>query len=248
MTRWRIWLAVLALAGGALLVACGGGDDDKDGGDNGGDEPDATEPADTGDGDGGDGGDASGELTELAGAWATKEAKIAYDFTSSGGGTDSSGTFTLYWQPPDNWRLDMTIDGQATTILNSGGKSYICSEAGGEGQCLESPVSQIPLPFLGSFVDTDAYESLVEGTFSGVDIDRSDETIAGQDAQCYNASGTVEGVEGESEFCFTGDGVPVRIMGGGGGSTFSMEATSVETSVGDADFQPPFPILEIPTG
>lgn len=47
MTRWRIWLAILALAGGALLMACSDSKDDDDG--NGGDGPTATESADEGD-------------------------------------------------------------------------------------------------------------------------------------------------------------------------------------------------------
>jgi hypothetical protein len=241
-------LAVLALAGGALLVACNGGDGDDDDGD-GGEGPAATEPADGGDdvGNGGDdGGDASGELSDLAGQWATKEAKISYDFTSSSGGTESGGTFTLYWKPPDSWRLDITVDGEATAIISTAGASYICTDAGGQGQCLETPATQIPVPFLGSFLDADAYESLVAGTFAGVEVDRSEETIAGQDAQCYTASGAVEGEEREGQFCFSSDGVPVRMSVGATGSEFTMEATSVETSVADADFEPPYDILQIP--
>jgi hypothetical protein len=191
MTRWRIWLAVLALAGATLLMACNdGGDDDDDG--NGGDEPTATQSADggdetptDGDGDGNGDGDAA-SLSDLAGEWATKEAKLVYEFSSTGGGTDSSGTFTLYWKPPDSWRLDMMIDGETSTLISSAGTSYLCSEAGGEGSCFATPGGQVPIPF-----------------------------------------------------------VPLRVNGGSGGVEFSMEATSLEESVGATDFEPPYPVLDL---
>jgi len=139
----------------------------------------------------------------------------------------------------------MTIDGQATTIIAAGGSSYICADAGGQGQCIESPGTQIPVPFLSSFIDPDAYESFIAGSFAGLDIDRSDRTIAGQDAQCYSASGVVGGEEGQSEFCFSSDGVPLRISGGGGGSEFTMEATAVEEAVSDADFELPYDVIDL---
>lgn len=251
MTRWRIWLAAMAVLGGALLVACGGGDDKKKD-DGGGDEPTATASA-TGDetpaaGDGGGNGDgASPDLTELAGQWATKQAKIVYDITSSDG--SFGGTYTVYWNPPDEWRLDATSEGSTATFIKTGGSTYVCSADGsGGGQCLDSPGLTIPVPFLGAFFDAGQYENFVEGSFAGVNADTSEETIAGMGANCYTVSSNVTGAEGEFEFCASDDGLPLRVRVGAAGVDYAFEATSAEGSVADADFELPYEVLEIPTG
>jgi hypothetical protein len=240
----KLWLFAAALIASFLLLACNGGGDDDDG-DNGDAAPTATEEAADGDGDG-ETGDASQEIQELAGQWAERDIKIAYNFSSTAAGTTSSGTMTLYWKPPD-WRMDFDLDGSTGTIISAGGTSYFCSESGGEGQCLESPVeSAAPIPFLSSFTDPGEFNSLVTGTFSGVDVDRSERTIAGQDARCYSVSSDIAGAEGDSEYCFSEDGVVLLIsFSGGATGDFSLEATSVEGEVADADLEPPYEVLDI---
>jgi len=252
MTRWRIWLAAIAVLGGALLLACGGGDDDKKD-DGGGAEPTATAsadgdvtPADGGDGDGGDG--ASGDLTELAGAWATKQAKITYNITSSA--DTAGGTYTVYWNPPDEWRLDASSGGtEAGIFIKNADGEYICSPDGsGGGACISSPGLTIPVPFLGTFFDVDDYENFVEGSFGGVGADKSEETIAGIDAQCYTITSNITGAESETQWCVSDDGLPLRVRVSAGGVDYAFEATSAEGSVADADFELPYEVLEIPTG
>jgi hypothetical protein len=157
----------------------------------------------------------------------------------------SAGTFTLYWKPPDSWRVDITLPEGNSIIISTGGVSYVCSEAEGSGQCFQSPVAA-PVPFLTAFTDPGGIGSLADATFSGVDVDRFDETIAGQDGRCFRASGTVEGETGSGEYCFTDDGLLLRIRGSAQGSTFSLEATDVGGSVADTDLQPPYEIIEIP--
>jgi hypothetical protein len=254
MTRWRIWFAALALIGGALLMACGGGgDDDDDDGGNGGDEPTATEsadggeetPADGGNGDGDGNGDGSADISDLAGQWATKQAKITYDITSSDAAV--GGTYTVYWNPPDEWRLDASSGGEEAGIfIKNADGTYVCSSDGsGGGQCISSPGMTIPVPFLGAFFDADEYENFVEGSFAGVDTDTSEETIAGMDANCYTVSSSVAGAEGEFEFCASDDGLPLRVRASAGGVDYTFEATSAEGSVADADFELPYEVLDL---
>lgn len=251
MTALRLCLTAATLLAGALLFACGGGGGDDDG-DRDGTEPTATEEVVDGEatpGDGDDeGGDASQELSELAGRFAEQEVKISYDLSSTVDGETQEGSFTFYWKPPDAWRMDFNIAGSEGSLITTGETSYLCSSEGGEGQCLESPAGlQIPLPFLEFFTDPDSLGDIIDTELAGLDVDRSDREIAGRDATCFTASGEVEGESGEVEYCFSDDGVLLLLRSSGETSgEFSLEATSVETSVSDADLEPPYDILEIP--
>lgn len=245
MPKLSLWLAVFAILAGATLLAC---KSDKKKTDDGGNGPTATQSTDgvdqtPVDGDGnGDG--TSADLSELAGQWATKQAKIVYDIASSDGSV--GGTYTVYWNPPDEWRLDATSEGSTATFIKTGGSTYVCSADGsGGGQCLDSPGLTIPVPFLGAFFDAGQYESFVEGSFAGVDADTSEETIAGTGANCYAVSSNVTGAESEFEFCASDDGLPLRVRVSAGGVGYTFEATSAESSVADADFELPYDVLDL---
>ena len=251
MRGLRIWMMVLALLGGALLFACGGDDDDADGGDV--DQPTATEEADGGDGgaDGGqdtDGGDdASSDLRDLAGKLANKEVKATYQLSGTSDGESLESSFTLYLKPPDTWRVDFSSEGTESIFISKAGTGYLCSAEGGEGTCLESPVgSAAPIPFLDLFTNPESFSSTVDAQLTGLDIERSSREIAGQDATCFSASGEVEGEQGSVEYCFSDDGILLLVRGGGEDTgEFSIEATSIEGSVTDADFEPPYEVLDI---
>jgi hypothetical protein len=248
-------MVLLVALGGTLLFACGGSDDD---GDDNGSEPtadatmdDGANPTDDGaeptdDGSDSGNGDTNSELRELAGKMADQEAHVAYTFSSTGGGTDSTGTFTLFWRPPDQWRLDIDMDGTTVTSISKEGTTYFCSDDGsGGGSCFASPTG-LPLPFLSYFTDPDALTDLVDTEISGVDFDKSSDSIAGQDVTCYSAEGTVEGQSGSGEYCFNDDGLLMRVSGESAGSTFELEASTVEGAVSDADFELPYDVIDIP--
>jgi hypothetical protein len=243
-------MALFVVVGGAFLFACGGDDDDDDGGNGG--EPTAEETMDDGGEptDGGEPSDGEGDINEelrnLAAGVADQEAKVAYNFTATGGGEDTSGTFTLYWKPPSSWRFDMDMDGQATSIISKDGTSYICSGDGaGGGTCFASPAT-FPFPFFTYFTDPNALTGLVDSEVSGVDFDRSSDSIAGQDVTCYTAEGTVEGETGSGEYCFNGDGLLMRLRGESADGSITLEAESAEGTVPDADLELPYDIMEIP--
>jgi hypothetical protein len=251
---FRLGLVIVALLAGSLALACGGGggtsDDDGDGNGNG-DQPEASEGADgdaDGDGDG-DGGEGQDELRKLAEEFGVREVKIEYSFSSAGDGSpDDEGTMTLYWKPPDAWRVDISSSGGDVILINSDGTSYLCTSDGGTGQCLESPLGDlIPIPFLSVFTDPNGLNDLIDVSLAGVDVDRSDRTIAGQDATCFSISGTIDGETGATEYCFREDGILLLVRAGAEGSgEFTMEATNVEDSVSDSDLEPPYDVTEIP--
>jgi hypothetical protein len=191
-------MMVLALLGGALLFACGGDDDDADGGDV--DQPTATQEADGGDGgaDGGQdtngGGDASSDLRDLAGKLANKEVKASYQLSGTFGGESLESSFTLYWKPPDTWRVDFSSEGTESIFISQAGTGYLCTADGAEGTCLQSPLgSAVPIPFFDLFTNPESFSSTVGAQLAGLDIERSSREIAGQDATCFSASGEVEG-------------------------------------------------------
>lgn len=239
-------MVLLIALGGAAFVACGGDSDDDNS-----DNPTAEQTTDdngqpTSDGSSSEGGNTNEELQNLAAGMADHEGKIAYDFTSTGGGADSGGSFTLYWKPPDSWRLDIDVEGQVATMIEKEGTTYICSEDGsGGGSCFASPTA-LPLPFLTYFTDPSTLASLVDTEVGGVDFEESSDSIAGQDVTCYSAEGTVEGETGNAEYCFNDDGLLLRTHGESAGVTFSLEATNVEDSVSDADLDLPYEIVDIP--
>lgn len=253
MTVLRLWLIIGALLAGALFVACGGDDDGDDTGD--GEEPTATTSVEGGetpsDGDGGDdgddGGDIDAELSDLASQFVSKPLKATYNYSSSSGGQTTEGALTVYTNPPDSWRLDIALDGSNSILIKNADGSFICDDSGGEGQCIVSPIgATIPLPFFGFLNDPGTFADTITGSFAGVDVDRSDVTIAGQDGKCYAVTSSISGAESTTEYCFTDDGLLLRAKVSAGGGEFSIEATSIETTVDPADLQPPYPVSTVP--
>ena len=247
---FAVLLAVALLFALLAAVACGDGDEDA------GETPAAAETPEAGetpaadDGDEDEDGDGAGlqELEALAAEWANSSAKVSYDFSSSFDSEVDSGSMTLYWRPPD-WRVDISsTDGADVTMIAADDTTYLCSE----GSCLaiestESPMVP-PFPFLGSFTEAGALSTSIAEAALGVDIDHSQENIAGESASCFSVSGSVAGGAGDVEWCFTDDGILLRFASTSedeiGAGDFTLEATEVSRDLSDSDFEPPFPVEE----
>jgi hypothetical protein len=255
--RYRALLGMIIALPALLLLAAGCGDDDNGGGNatktaaaSHGSTSEATKTEAAGDNSGGNsGGGASNELKNLSKDWSKATAKLAYQFQSTSQGTTTSTNMTFYSKPPDS-RIDYEIAGAGKAIfINSGGKSYTCSESGGQGTCFESPggSNSSSLPFFGDLADPDSIDSAVAGIL-GSQIASSDENVAGQDAKCFTASGSFVAESGESKWCFTNDGLLLSASFSGGGASFSMTATNVDHSVSEDDLKPPYDVTSIPGG
>lgn len=237
----RIGVLAFVFITGLLVFAACGGDDDNNGG-----EPAATDAADGGDTTPADGatpddssGDGGTDLDDLLASGEQVEVKVVYDF--SGAGLD--GTMTLYSKPPSRSRVDFSGADGDFTIITTAENTYLCSE----GSCLASPagVASAGVPFLNFLTSPEDLQGLV-GESLGVDVDQSSATIAGEDATCFTAAGTVAGETGSGTFCFADDGIMLRLDASSGEGDFALNATSVDRSVSDSDFEPPFPVEEIP--
>lgn len=190
-------------------------------------------------------------LTRLAGAWAESSAKVTYDLTS---GTAPAQTMTLYWLPPDSWRMDIGGDAGSTIIISTPDAGYVCTVVTGASTCVESPgdpSTQAPIPFAGLFSSPEGLLEEIETQTGGGTLEKSREQIAGLGAQCFAASADAATGSGAMQWCFSADGILVRYSVAGastaGAGQFSMEATEVDREVGPADFEPPYPLAELPT-
>ena len=251
-------LFVVLLAVGLLAlaaVACSGGGDGDDtsqaGETPGADGGNGDEDGDgDGDGDGGVfGSDGLSGLRSLASAY-TKGivAKVTYKITTEADGETTEGEWVLVQRPPDSRiEISSTEAGEEfrTIIITVGGKSYLCFALGGEESCLVSEEEEAgdeasPLDIL-----FDIPSAIAEGT-EGVDIgDTSQRTIAGLDATCFTIGGGLADL-GDGEVCFSDEGLLLYMQSEVAGMTSIFEATSVSTDVTDADFEPPYEILELP--
>ena len=229
-----------------LIALCsgGGGDDDDDSGsDDQGNVPTAT--ADDGGGDetpaatDDSGDDSTAALEELSARWGDASGKIVYEFKSSAGGTETTSKMTYFIDPP-NSRTDFEgEDGEVTSFIQAGDRTYICSA----GSCLSYPGGGAinPIPFVGDYAYPDAINETI-GDLGGIEVDRSEDEIAGVDVTCFK----VEVAGSETGWCFSDDGLLLLSSSRTAGSEFEMRATEVDTDVSDADFEPPFEVIELP--
>jgi len=195
----------------------------------------------------GDGGSASEELRDLAGRLANKEVQAAYRLSTTYDGESAEQVFTLYWRPPDTWRLDFLKPGEHSSFLSNAGTGYWCSTDDNVGSCLPSPVGLgVPMPFAELFTNPESLASFIDAQLAGLDIERSSREVAGQEATCFSLPGDIAVDRGAIEYCFSGDGVLLRVKGRSGDlGDFTLEATSIGGPVSDADFEPPYPVQEL---
>jgi hypothetical protein len=251
--RWRWVMALLtapALAALLLAAACGGDEEeDEDGGDS---EATATEPADNGQGDEtpgeeeGDGaGNASSGLSALSGEYSDFTGIVKYE--TSGFEGEPFTSITIY-RDDDGGRSRVDYDGRdaaGSWITNNNG-SFACLE----GQCVKAPFGQgvDPTAAFTAFLSPEAIEESFGHVPDGVNVEESSEEIAGVDATCYEYSGDIDDEEAGDEsgqVCFSDSGILLRLeLTGAGGGKF--EAVEAEEGVSDEDFEPPFPVTEIP--
>jgi len=251
--RWSMKGFVLVAAAAllvALLAACG-----SDSG--GGKTPKAGETPSSGntpasdqtpaDG-GGDGNGDTGvkELERLASEAAGDfTGKITYGITTEAGGQTTEQEWTLAQRPPDSrFEIVSNEGGQEsrTIVIQTAEKSYVCTSAGGSEACLASDQTD---QYTGLFDPIfNAPESIVQDIDTLGLGDQSERDIAGMHANCFSYS--LAGAEWET--CFSDEGLMLYLKSGAAGSSFTYEAKSASTDVTDADFEPPYPVTEIPTG
>ena len=190
------------------------------------------------------------DLEKLASeAAAGVTAKVTYKYTSQSGGQTTEGEWTLAQRPPDSrFEIVSTQAGQETRqiVITTADKSYVCTSAGGSETCLKSTTDQTQAQS-SLFAPLFDIPKTVAKDISGLGVvDKSEREIAGVHASCFSADAAVLG--GASEFCFSDGGILLFLKSEAAGNSFTFEAKSASTDVTDADFQPPYKVVDVPTG
>jgi outer membrane lipoprotein-sorting protein len=226
--RWFLVALSLAVFALCLAVACGGD------GNGGGTATPGGSPTTSA---------ITDELQALYKEWEKTPAKVSYDMTSTSvSGTDKT-SITLYRRFPD-WRMDVSSSSQGNAILIvAGGAVYACSTEPGAEECISYDPSQVDASAPLGIFDPNA----TAGNLSGLNVDRSEQDIAGEAATCFSGTSTTEGITSKTEWCFASDGTLLQFTGTSNdpaATNSTVEATSVNRNVTDADFDfnPPYPV------
>jgi outer membrane lipoprotein-sorting protein len=259
---WRLLfllLTMVAFAGLLLAAACGGDDDDDSGGDDGGatatddsgddggdDGGEPTETDDSGDDGGDDGGetDPFAELDELTSDLESITGQISYDITSTDGTTSS---MTFYAKPP-NSRYDSSDGSTTSTVIYTPETTYICDSS--TESCFSTPGSgdSSAAGLLGAFLSPDVLQAYVGAAeLAGLDVNISDESFNGIDAQCFAWDEDTEDGINRGKFCFSNDGVLVYEEFVDDSGTTTLEATAYSSDVDDSAFEPPYDVTDLET-
>ncbi len=190
------------------------------------------------------------ELQALGKEWEKTTAKVSYDVTSTSSGSTDKTSVTLYRRPPD-WRMDVSSSSQGNeSLIVAGGGVYDCSTQSGASQCLSYDPSEVDVSAPLEIFDPNA----TAASLSGSNVDRSERATAGEAAVCFSVTNaTTAGSTSKSEWCFASDGILLQFADTSddpASSNLTIEATSVNRNVKDADFdfKPPYPVTTyVPT-
>lgn len=206
--------------------------------------PDATkteQPADTSS----SSDDIAAQLEALSNDVQDVTGKVTYADTSTSGDVT---TITFYSKSPNSRYDSVDSDGSSTSYIQTPDATYICSSSADQTDqtCIQSAGSgtgSAGLGLFGGFFSPAIVTAMVAAAeVTGINIDKSNETIAGTDATCFSAEDNGE----TSKFCFSDSGVLLATQTTDSSGTSGMVATAYSTDVSDSDFQPPYPVMTIP--
>lgn len=195
-------------------------------------------------------GEGADDLQRLASEAADgRIAKITYRVLTESNGDSFEGEWVVVQRPPDSRMEFSTSVGEGvetrTVIISAGGRTFLCFEDIGTGNCIETTdenteAERAPLTPLFT-IPRDLAQSV-----EGVEIaERSRETIAGLEAECFRVRSGIAGLS-SGQVCFAADGTLLRLRTETEGQAVVFEATSVTADVTDADFEPPYEIVDLP--
>jgi hypothetical protein len=241
-SRFR-WLAVPVLAAALVIVGCSGDDEDETNADE--PTPTATADASAGASTGATAAPdapapAAGDLEDMAALSARLSGgTFSAMYTVEESSVEGIQAGTWKWtQDGANGltRFDIDSDGEAVTMIMGSDSVTVCAE----GTCFSMGGGEEgPIPDVSGLLMGDDPESSAAST-STVTAAPS-QTIAGVEAVCYDFEDSADGSSGT--VCFAPEGVPLLMEANTTEGDFRLVAESYTTTVAEADFEPPFPVM-----
>jgi hypothetical protein len=239
--------------GGNKPAATRPADEDEEGDEDAADEEDADDGEEEGDYEGDeDGGNGGGDIDEmLALLKRLEDATFAVTLTMSApaGLTEEAFSGEMVWlQDGPNVRFEISGEQQGQSF-----RAIVIGTEEGGYFCMQMP----PLPgtCMGGEAGEDTPLSDFTDIFSEIETEVADtdaevrriddRKIAGQKAICFEVSGADDG---EGTMCLSADGVPLLLDIETAEGSIKMEATEFAGSVPPDAFEPPFEVTESPFG
>jgi hypothetical protein len=235
------------------LAACGGDDDDTDAPttpaapaaegtpaetDSDDDDADAPDPSN---------GAGAEEFAALFRNFATATFRVTWQMETTFDGESFTGEMTWYQDSPNQrHRFDFDSAGMgfegSMTMIQTADDTLTCFD----GTCLSAgamPMFDDPAEDL-----TEQFEELEQQALAGNIRPAGTRTIAGTQAICFEFdAGAIDDDDGTVVACISPEGVPLYSEWESVDGRSLMEATSYSTSVSDSDFEPPYPVMTLPT-
>ncbi|MDP9237195.1 MAG: hypothetical protein M3P30_07345 [Chloroflexota bacterium] len=256
MSRCR-WVAIaggLTLFSAGLFTGCGGKNDSA-APTAGPTQADTTpQPADR-TSSGGSDNDGSDEIRAIAAKLRAATFKGIYTLTATVGSSADAltdGQMVLYKEGDQRSRFDVTgkqagqdvrivaiQDGRTSLfcVKSPGGIAGLFGFANGEGLCVKGVADDQDAA--ASFRQISSYLWNDDATV----LEKSSRTIAGMEADCYRAKDNQ--TDEISTACFSRDGALLYAKNEGDTAS-EIVATQITGTVSDADFDPPYPVTDIP--
>ncbi len=162
--------------------------------------------------------------------------KATYKVSGTASGQSISMEQTTYQKPP-KMRTDMTLAQGGTSMFMLEEGMFMCTSVGGNKTCMKLPAAQ----------SDQATEAQNEMTSKPENFDATPagtRQIAGQSGNCFNVKPKQKGSFDQATYCLTSSGIPLFTQIKGSNVEMTMEATSVSTTVSDADLQLPAPATD----
>jgi outer membrane lipoprotein-sorting protein len=175
--------------------------------------------------------DAAKEIKSIFAKQANVQFMVKYDVTTTANGETMESVMTQYIKGVDKMRIDMIAEGMETQTFLDGQTYHMCNKATGDWMCLK-------IEYEAS--ESDEIQKDVEENVENYKVTKlASRTIAGASTSCY----LVETENGNVEYCYTADGVPlyVKTTGSAQGQSFTSEliATQYSKTVSDSVFERP---------
>ncbi len=172
----------------------------------------------------------SGELSSALASFQKAEYKATYELSGIPGGPTNITMSKL----GDKTRFEITAQGQSMTMIQAPPKSYMCQAEA--RSCFEVPATGSPI--------ANPAQNAIQSIGSGANAKpAAGRTIAGIAAKCYEFT---DPAQGSGTTCVGPDGQLLAVESTTPQGAFKMTATKIEAKPSAADFEPPYPVTQLP--